>query len=177
MQASRINKTLRDLSRVLTLTGLIGSFALVQAAGAQSGPRELGVWFNHTGKGAVQVYRCLQDNSRLCGRIVWLKETTNARGEPLTDRRNSKAALRSRPICGLPVLGNLKNAGAAGWKGGWVYDPEKGAAYTASIQAKSPGVLTMTGYKGIFYKSYAWKRAPDDLPRCGDLEPVTASAP
>ncbi len=143
---------------------------------AQSEPAEIGVWFNHTGKGAVQVYRCMQDPKRLCGRIVWLKKKTNDQGQPLTDGHNPKAAMRSRLICGLSVLGNLQQAQGGIWKGGWVYDPEKGAAYTASIQAKSPEQLVMTGYKGIFYKTHIWKRAPADLPACGELEPITASA-
>lgn len=151
-------------------------FACTGVARAQSAPPELGIWFNHTGKGAVQVYRCMQDQSRLCGRIVWLKKKTNSRGEPLTDGRNPKASMRTRPICGLSVLGNLQRASDGSWKGGWVYDPEKGAAYTASIQARSGDQLAMTGYKGIFFKTHIWKRAPIDIPRCGDLEPVTASA-
>lgn len=161
---------------VVAMSLAFAFIAAPTASFAQGAPEELGIWFNHTGKGAVQVYRCLQDRSRLCGRIVWLKETTNARGEPLTDGRNPRASLRSRPICGLPVLGNLQQTAGGDWKNGWVYDPEKGAVYTASIHAKSPSVLTLTGYKGIFYKTYGWKRAPADLPRCGDLEPVSASA-
>ncbi|MCH9765630.1 MAG: DUF2147 domain-containing protein [Alphaproteobacteria bacterium] len=169
-----------SLLRLAASGGLATGVLLAHAASAQSPqPVEVGIWFNHTGKGAVQVYRCQQDQTRLCGRIVWLKNLLNKQGQPVTDGRNPKPAMRTRPICGLPVLGNLQRAPGGGWKGGWVYDPEKGAAYTASIRAKTPEVLTMTGYKGIFYKSYGWKRAPDDLPRCGELapvEPVSASA-
>jgi len=160
----------------LAVVALTATLASMSSGQAQDQPAELGIWYNHTGKGAVQVYRCMQEPKRLCGRIVWLKKKTNDSGEPLTDGRNPKAAMRSRPICGLPVLGNLQRASNGTWKGGWVYDPEKGAAYTASIQAKSGGTLAMTGYKGIFYKTHIWKRAPADLPRCGELEPVTASA-
>lgn len=173
------SKTISPLSsKLLALSagGLTATLVSMSSAQAQSQPAEIGIWYNHTGKGAVQVYRCMQDAKRLCGRIVWLKKTTNDSGEPLTDGRNPKAAMRSRPICGLPVLGNLQRASNGSWKGGWVYDPEKGAAYTASIQAKSAERLAMTGYKGIFYKTHIWKRAPADLPRCGDLEPVAASA-
>ncbi len=168
---SNIRTVFTSLTAVLII--LLVSLGVAQA---QSAPPELGIWFNHTGKGAVQVYRCMQDPNRLCGRIVWLKKKTNSKGEPLTDGRNPKTSMRSRPICGLSVLGNLQQAPGGSWKGGWVYDPEKGSAYTATIQVKSPKQLAMTGYKGIFYKTHIWKRAPADLPRCGDLEPVTASA-
>lgn len=155
---------------------VIATLASAGGVQAQGEPTEVGIWYNHTGKGAVQVYRCMQDPSRLCGRIVWLKNKTYDNGEPLMDRHNPKASMRTRPICGLSVLGNLQQSGGGLWKGGWVYDPEKGTAYTASIQAKSPEQLEMTGYKGIFFKTYVWKRAPEDLPRCGELEPVTAAA-
>jgi len=164
-------KVFTSISAALTM--VLVSLGVAQA---QSEPTELGIWFNESGKGAVQVYRCLQDPKRLCGRIVWLKKKTNSKGQPLTDGRNPKTSMRSRPICGLPVLGNLQRVSGSVWKGGWVYDPEKGAAYTATLEAKSQQQLAMTGYKGIFYKTQIWKRAPADLPRCGDLEPVTASA-
>lgn len=154
---------------------LLGVAALLVScavpATAQGAPGELGIWHTHTGKGAVQIYRCMQDPSRLCGRIVWLKTKTYDNGEPLKDRRNPRAKLRSRQICGLPMLGNLQKSGRT-WKNGWVYDPEKGTTHTASIVANGPDTLTLTGYKGIFYKTFKWTRAPADLPRCGDLEPV-----
>lgn len=176
MTASHYSASRFGLGLFSAAIGLATGAVFASSAMAQSDPVELGIWYNHTGKGAVQVYRCMQDPSRLCGRIVWLKKKTNDQGEPLTDGRNPKSSLRSRPICGLPVLGNLQRSSDGEWKGGWVYDPEKGQAFTASIRAKSADVLTMTGYKGIFFKSYGWKRAPEDLPRCGELEPVTASA-
>lgn len=155
-----------------SVMGAIALAAYPVAALAQGSPSELGVWYNHTGKGAVQVYRCTQDASRLCGRIIWLKSKVDSSGNPLVDRLNPKASMKGRSICGLPVLGNLKQSSDGSWKDGWVYDPEKGASYDASIQAKNGSVLTLTGYKGIFYKTFQWKRAPDDLARCGDLEPV-----
>lgn len=176
MMASIFTSSRLRIGFAVIATTLIAMLSPVGGAHAQGDPVELGIWYNHTGKGAVQVYRCMQDPSRLCGRIVWLNKKTNDDGELLTDRRNPKASMRSRPICGLSVLGNLQQAASGDWKGGWVYDPEKGAAYTASIKAKSPDQLAMTGYKGIFFKTHIWKRAPADLPRCGELEPVTAAA-
>jgi uncharacterized protein (DUF2147 family) len=148
------------VAAILALTGGI--------AGA-AGPLELGVWINHTGKGAVEIRPCAtegRDANRLCGFIVWLKEPNNARGEPLTDGYNPDPAKRRRPICGLPVLGNLQRV-AQGWDNGWVYDPEQGAQFDAAIEAGRER-LNMTGYKGVklFSKTFQWRRAPADLPRC-----------
>jgi uncharacterized protein (DUF2147 family) len=138
------------------------------AAGAAP-PLETGVWINHTGKGAVEIRPCGPTGAaanRLCGFIVWLKEPNNRKGEPLTDGYNPDPAKRKRTICGLPVLGSLQRV-SNGWDNGWVYDPEQGAQFDAAIVAGRER-LVLTGYKGVkfFSKSFNWRRAPADLPRC-----------
>lgn len=133
-------------------------------------PVEMGVWINHTGKGAVEIRPCSATGAganRLCGFIVWLKEPNKKNGEPLTDGYNPDTAKRRRTICGLPVLGSLQRV-SGGWDNGWVYDPEQGAQFDAAIQLTSRDRLVLTGYKGVkfFSKSFTWRRAPADLPRC-----------
>lgn len=137
-------------------------------AGA-SPPMELGVWINHTGKGAVEIRPCGTSGAaanRLCGFIVWLKEPNNSKGQPLTDGYNPDPSKRSRTICGLPVLGSLQRV-SDGWDNGWVYDPEQGAQFDAAIVAGRER-LVLTGYKGVkfFSKTFSWRRAPADLQRC-----------
>lgn len=126
-------------------------------------PSEVGVWINHEGKGAVEIKPC---GAALCGNIVWLRDTVNDQGQPLFDRRNPDETKRNRPICGLPVIGNVKRT-AEGWDEGWIYNPEEGAQYDVAIRAAGDR-LTVTGYKGIklFSKTLIWTRAPADLERC-----------
>lgn len=64
-----------------------------------------------------------------------------------------------------------------GWDDGWVYDPEVGKTFDAAIKLASRDRLILTGYKGIklFSKSFTWKRAPNDLPRC-NTEPAEREA-
>ena len=138
--------------------------ALVEAAP----PIEMGVWINHTGKGAVEIRPCGTSGAsanRLCGFIVWLKEPNKKNGEPLTDGHNPEAGKRRRTICGLPVLGSLQRV-SGGWDNGWVYDPEQGSQFDAAIQLATRDRLVLTGYKGVkfFSKSFTWRRAPADLP-------------
>jgi uncharacterized protein (DUF2147 family) len=136
---------------------------------AASPPLEVGVWINHTGKGAVEIRPCGTSGAsanRLCGFIVWLKEPNKKNGQPLTDGYNPDPAKRTRTICGLPVLGSLQRV-SEGWDNGWVYDPEQGAQFDAAIVAGREQ-LRLTGYKGVkfFSKTFTWRRAPADLPRC-----------
>jgi uncharacterized protein (DUF2147 family) len=155
------------------LSGLLlaASASLCSASPSDGGVAEKGLWFNNSGKGAVEIRPC-SDRGReanyLCGYIVWLKEPNNKKGEPLHDGYNADPKKRTRPICGLPVLGLLRPMSDGTWDQGWVYDPEQGKSYDASIEVRSPERLVLTGYKGIkfFGKSFVWQRAPDDLPRC-----------
>lgn len=172
----------------LAFAGVLGVFLTLTGPAALAAndvgkAPEAGLWYNHSGKGAVEIRPCGDTGNeakRLCGFIVWLRDPNGRNGRPLTDGYNSNPAKRGRPICGLPVLGDLQRSSAGGWDFGWVYDPEQGSSFDAAIVAKSADRLVMTGYKGVrfFSKSFVWKRAPDDLPRCdGTGGPSHASGP
>lgn len=138
--------------------------AIALGSTASAGPREAGVWYDDTGKGAVEIFAC---GANLCGRIVWLKEPLNARGEPLTDGYNPNPALRTRSICGLQVLGGLAPQPDGSWDEGWVYDPKVGKSYDAALEVAGKN-LVLTGYKGLrlLSKSFTWTKAPETLPKC-----------
>lgn len=172
----------------LAFAGVLGVFLTLTGPAALAANNvgkapEAGLWYNHSGKGAVEIRPCGDTGNeakRLCGFIVWLRDPNGRDGQPLTDGYNSNPAKRGRSICGLPVLGDLQRSSAGGWDFGWVYDPEQGSSFDAAIVAKSADRLVMTGYKGVrfFSKSFVWKRAPDDLPRCdGTGGPSQARAP
>jgi uncharacterized protein (DUF2147 family) len=157
----------------LGISGLLVSatLGLSSSAPAAGGANELGIWYNDSGRGAVEIRPCGtsgRDANKLCGFIVWLKNPNFKNGQPLTDGYNSDPSKRHRPICGLPVLGGLQRVSEGGYDNGWVYDPEQGQAFDAAIQLRTTDRLILTGYKGIkfFSKSFVWKRAPADLPRC-----------
>jgi len=154
---------------------LIPALFLAGGVQAQSLPREAGLWYDDTGKGAVEIIPC---GDSLCGRIAWLKDLVNAEGQPLVDRYNPNPARRTTPICGLQVLGGLKPMSGGSWDTGWIYDPKTGKAYDAAIALTAPDQLKVTGYKGIklLSKSFVWKRAPGDLPRC-DSQAAKSPAP
>lgn len=146
------------------VTALAG--AIVCYAPASADPREAGIWYDDTGKGAVKIEICTP--TTLCGKIYWLKEPTTATGEPKTDRYNPEPSMRTRPICGLPVLGDLEQLSEGGFDNGWVYDPKEGKSYSVALDLIAPDKLKVTGYKGMRFlgKSFIWTRAPNDLPSC-----------
>jgi uncharacterized protein (DUF2147 family) len=147
------------------------------AVPAAADPREAGIWYDDTGKGAVKIEICTP--TTLCGKIYWLKEPMNAKGEPKTDGYNPEPSMRKRPICGLPVLGDLEQLSEGGFDNGWVYDPKEGKSYSVALDLVGSDELKVTGYKGMRFlgKSFIWTRAPNDLPSCSTDAASNAEKP
>jgi uncharacterized protein (DUF2147 family) len=122
---------------------------------AASGP--MGVWIDHTGRGAVEITECA---GALCGRIVWLKDTGH------------------KSVCGTQVIGNAKRMASGTWDGGWIYDPEKKARYSVELKVMGADKLRVVGYMGskLFSETFVWKRPTSDLARC-DAPAPTATPP
>lgn len=124
-----------------------------------------GLWFDDTGKGAVEIGHC---GGSLCGKIAWLRSPTDERGLPLRDANNPDPRRRNQPICGLPVMGGLKPQRGGIWDEGWIYDPKVGKSYDVELKLRAIDILQVTGYLGVklLSESFIWKRAPDTLARC-----------
>ncbi len=149
----------------LVATAFLFGFTM-NAGSAAADPKEVGVWYDDTGKGAVKIEICTP--TTLCGKIYWLKEPMADDGKPKIDRYNPEPTMRTRPICGLPVLGDLEKISDGGFDNGWVYDPKEGKSYSVALDLVGPDTLKVTGYKGMRFlgKSFIWTRAPVDLPSC-----------
>ena len=152
--------------RINLIAGLasLAAAAVLASSAASAQSKEAGIWYDDTGKGAVQVFPC---DGKLCGRIVWLKEPLGDDGKPLYDGYNPNPNMRARPICGLQVLGGLTRQADGSWDEGWVYDPKVGKSYNAAIEV-SGKYLTLTGYLGVrlLGQSFTWTKAPASLPNC-----------
>ncbi len=137
--------------------------ALATQASARTGIE--GVWYDDTGKGAVEIRPC---GRKLCGHIVWLKDPIDKNGRPLIDDLNPNARNRKRPICGLKVIGQLERQRDGSWDGGWIYAPKQGKSFDLMLTLKAPSRLVVTGYLGVKFlsESFIWRRAPQNLPRC-----------
>ncbi len=142
--------------------------ALCQMPSASAADQTTGLWYDHTGRGAVEIAPC---GNALCGHIVWLKDLNDKSGRPLRDGFNGDAKKRNRPICGLQVIGGLKLQKDGSWDEGWIYDPEKGESFDVELRMLSADNLQVKGYKGMKFlnETFKWRRVAATLPsaRCG----------
>ncbi len=117
----------------------------------------VGVWLSGSGKGHIQIYK---QGSEYFGKLVWLKEPTEANGKPKVDKNNPDKTKQTRPILGLINLRNFTYDGDNVWTDGEIYDPEKGKEYSCKMTLKDANTLEVRGYIGISLigRTDVWKR-------------------
>ena len=116
----------------------------------------VGKWKLEDGSAIVEVYR---QGDVFNGKIVWLKNPTNADGSPTVDALNPDAKLRSRKVLGLNMLSGLKKNGGE-YTGGSIYDPGNGKTYNCSMKVEGD-VLKVRGSldkKGLLGRTMDWFR-------------------
>jgi uncharacterized protein (DUF2147 family) len=136
---------MRHLVKVgLASAAVAAAVALGGSVVAQDGP--LGVWIDHTGRGAVEITDC---GGNLCGKVVWVADQANAKG------------------CGLQILGDVKPMGDGTFDEGWIYDPDKDAKYDVELVPQG-NKMKVVGYAGVklFSQTFTWTRATQELQRC-----------
>ena len=116
-----------------------------------------GTWLTQTGTSRIRVADC---GGALCGTIIWLKEPNDPdTGKPKTDKNNSDAAKRSRPLLGVQIVLGMKPAGADKWTG-QVYNAEDGKTYSGSLTLQDANTIKLEGciLGGLVCKASIWTR-------------------
>lgn len=141
---------MKKLSLILLLTAI--SFAGL----AQNKDAIIGKWINSSGEAHVDITK---RGEKYFGKIVWLKEPKDEKGNVKTDLKNPEEGLRSKPIMGLEILKNFIYEDGK-WTDGKIYDPKSGKTYSCNMTLKGNDVLNMRGYIGISLigRSETWKR-------------------
>jgi uncharacterized protein (DUF2147 family) len=122
-----------------------------------------GIWLTVERDGHVEIKPC---GDALCGYIATILDP--AVPPDARDLYNEDSKLRSRPICGLKILGDLKDQGDS-WEG-WVYDPHesRGKNYSVDVRLKNADTLSLLGYLGVklLGETQLWTRDRKPIRRC-----------
>lgn len=133
---------------------LLASLALPAMASAAA--PITGRWLTDGGKAVVAIAPCAAGGGgQLCGRVERvLKAPPGASGR---DSNNPDAALRTRPMVGVPILSGFADAGSD-WRGR-IYNPEDGKSYKSIVTRERDGSLKVKGCISFFCKTQRWTRA------------------
>lgn len=161
---------MRRLKIVLPALWMVGSILASIATAAAERKDFTGVWLTDKAEGGVEIVPC---GSGLCGRIYSILVVPNP-SLPLNDNRNIDPKLRSRPLCGLRILSELKRESDTVWGDGSVYDPESGKTYSVEITLQSPTVLAVRGYVGtrVIGRTVLWTRPTKNLQECSSAKSI-----
>ena len=114
----------------------------------------VGKWKLEDGTAIVEVYK---SGDVYNGKIVWLKNPTEADGTPAVDDLNPDPQLRKRQVLGLNMLSGLKQNGGE-YTGGKIYDPGNGKTYNCSMKVEGD-ILKVRGSldkKGLIGRTMDW---------------------
>jgi uncharacterized protein (DUF2147 family) len=153
---------------VVVLAGLaITAPALFARADPDQSPA-IGQWLTEDQRGVIDIERC--GDGTLCGRLVWMEPAPEDKGKPAIDDHNPSTELRTRPLCGLVMLGGFKQLGEREWGDGWIYNPENGKTYHAKIALATDTSLRLRGYVGIplLGETQLWTRLSSPVRFCSD---------
>jgi uncharacterized protein (DUF2147 family) len=139
--------------------GYLAVAAMLALAGSENAfaADPTGVWLTQTGTSRIRVADC---GGALCGTIIWLKEPNDPdTGKPKTDKNNSDAAKRSRPLLGVQIVLGMKPSGADKWTG-QVYNAEDGKTYSGNLTFSGGGSLQLQGCAlgGLVCKGQTWTK-------------------
>ena len=117
-----------------------------------------GTWLTQAGTSRIRIADC---GGALCGTIIWLKEPNDPdTGKPKTDKNNSDAGKRTRPLMGVQIVLGMKPSGADKWNG-QVYNAEDGKTYSGNLTFTGGDSLQLQGCAlgGLVCKSQTWTKA------------------
>jgi uncharacterized protein (DUF2147 family) len=135
----------------------LAAAALVALAGPALAADPAGMWLTQGGNSRIRLADC---GGALCGTIVWLKEPNDPdTGKPKTDKNNSDASKRSRPLIGVQIVLGMKPAGTDKWSG-QVYNAEDGKTYSGNLTFSGGNSLQLQGCAlgGLVCKGQTWTK-------------------
>ncbi len=124
----------------------------------------IGEWYNAEKDAVITIFEekaNSNEKATIAGKISWMKESIDEKGNPKTDNLNPDEKLQKRKTLGLKILYGFINKGDNVWKNGEVYDPKKGKTYGGKITLRGENKLDLRGHLlwfPLIGRSSTWTR-------------------
>jgi len=149
------------------LRGAWLAVAVPLVAAAAPGASPAGQWLTEDNSGVVEIFRCASEDA-WCGRLAWFRVDPGDPNPQGLDLRNPDPARRDRSLCGMTFMSGFRPAGPDSWDDGFVYNPDNGKTYHATMALQPDGRLRLRGYIGVplLGESQVWTRFTRAVPSC-----------
>jgi len=124
----------------------------------------IGEWYNAEKDAVITIFEektNSNEKATIAGKISWMKETLDEKGNPKTDHLNREEKLQKRKTVWLKILYGFIYQGGNVWEKGEVYDPKKGKPYGGEITLTSENKLDLRGHLlwfPLIGRSSTWTR-------------------
>ncbi len=117
----------------------------------------VGDWYTDKKESVVRIEK---RNGKYYGKLVWIQEPNDEKGQPKVDSHNPDAKLRNQTILGLTIIRDLEYDEDNEWEDGSIYDPRSGKTYSCEAELDGLNTLELRGYLGISLigKTTVWTR-------------------
>ena len=106
-----------------------------------------GIWYNYEKDAKIHIY---QKNKVFEGKIIWLREPLDEKGNPRLDKNNPNPEIKKRTLQDLLILSDVKKTKKKNyWEGGAIYDPKSGKTYSCELTLENDSTLKLRGFIGI----------------------------
>jgi uncharacterized protein (DUF2147 family) len=137
------------MGRILTVLAAIVGFS--HSLFAQKADDVVGVWLVAKEDAKIEI---MKRGDQYFGKIVWLKDSLDARGRPLTD-------LNGKEMMQMEIMKNFEFDDGE-WVDGTVYDAEEGKTYYGTLEMPDDNTLELRGSLdrfGLLGRTEEWTRA------------------
>ena len=114
------------------------------SSGVFSQKQITGVWLNQDKDAEIKI---IEKNNKYYGKITWLLNPKNEKGNPKKDTKNPNPEKQKENILGLEIIKNLEFSKKE-WNKGTIYDPKTGKTYKLYAKIKDKK-LHLRGYVGV----------------------------
>jgi uncharacterized protein (DUF2147 family) len=134
----------RKIRRLLILVSTLFLVSWKVAGSAQTADAILGEWYSPDKDGKFLFYK---SGGNYYGKIIWLKEPKDEKGNVKLDTKNPDPAKRKNTMMGLIVFKDFKWSDKEKmWVDGKVYDARSGDTWSCELSLSSSLVLEVHGY-------------------------------
>ncbi len=152
------------VSRMIVHATLAACLMAVAGPGNAASPADpSGTWLTEDGRARVRIERCGAKLEQICGYIVWMKDPTDANGQPPRDQNNPDLAKRTRPLLGHQLILGLKLS-ADGRFEGQIYNAENGKSYEISLRREATDLKVKGCMLSVFCATQTWTQTMNALP-------------
>ena len=133
-----------------------------------------GTWLTEDGRARIRVERCGARLEQVCGYVVWIKNTLDAKRREVIDAQNPDPSKRSRPVLGHQLILGLSLSSDERFHG-QIYNADNGKSYEITLWRASADELKIKGcMMSILCATQTWTPTTDVVP--GQLVGLTGDS-